>query len=401
MGVDFRWHSGQGDLDGEQPPPPRRRLRWRPLLVAGLALALAAGALVWRSQRGLRAARQDLQTLVRAEVRALAAGDRQAFLDLIDSSDESWLRYQIRSFPRQSAWYAARAGFDVQVEGIRLARGRAAVSCLLPEGAQARRATWFYRLVEGRWRHAPPPAEAWGGTCQVQMAHVTVHAPGLDCDAALRVARELDGFYARLWQLYHPPGPAGAAEDAPPEPLALCVTADGAAQEALTIPSPQLALEMWTPDERVAFLAQAARLRAARAVLGGDREPGSSPAGWLYEGLALWHAGAWQPEWQGEIQASLADGGYRHFLDAHIFGLRPNTPFWALRELPMDGERARALAYAFADLLVRTCPPERLRAALRAAAQAPSALEDALGLDRQHLAAAWSRDMAERHAKGN
>ncbi len=398
MGVRFRWYAGGSQLAG--PGSPQRRWRPSPLLVAlAFAALAAAGTVSWAAERGLRAARSDLQRQVDQEVVALRTGQLQDLLGLLDDRYSPWVRYHQDAFEREAAWYMRYSGCRVVVEDVRLRRESATVRVVLhgPGACGARSAVWYYQRTAAGWRHAPPPLDYWGQATDVVTPHVTLTVQGPDRALASGLASELEDLYVRLAETYRVL-PVAGEHAMGPRPARACIRIfpygiGTQAQDAVT--SPQLALELWTPDERYASLGRDLRLAVARSVL--NRLPGGSRTRtgdwWLLEGLALWHASAWEPEWEASVRESLADGSYRQLLD-----IRPYTPTsaplaWQMHALPPDDAWAQPLAYTLGGFLASSFPPEQLQALLQALASAGSGrtnVLNVLGLSRPDLEAAWA-----------
>ena len=407
MGVEFRWYSGETEV--VPPPPERPRLnrrlgRW--LVSLGLASVVIAGGLSWQAQRGLRAVRADLQRLVDQEILALQTGQRDSFLALLDTRYAPWLRYHQQNFDRQSAWYAARPGLRAHIESVRLGPDLAIAQLrlLAQRGAQSQPTTWFFRQVDGHWRHAPPTPDYAGPTTRLETRHFILIAQHADCRLAARLAPELEELWVGLARFYQGITRAaeGTSEQAavPSGRIIVRISPYGSnAASTSTISSPQLGLDVWTPAEQSALVGRDARVVVARAVLNrllGRSQPRLEDW-WLLEGLALWHAQAWQPEWRAAVQRSLADGSFRRLLSADSYSL---GSAWQQRATPSDPEWARPLAYTLGEFLGITYPSERLCAllgAMRSRASSQAAIEASLGLSPAELEAAWESYLRRRY----
>ena len=399
MGVEFRWYSGETEVVPPPPEQPRlnRRLgRW--LLSLGLVSLIVAGGLSWRARRGLRAVRADLQRLVDQEILALQTGQRDSFLALLDTRYAPWLRYHQQNFERQAAWYAAHPGLRAHIESVNLGPDLAVAQVRLLDrgGAQSRPSTWFFRRVGGHWRHAPPTSAFAGPTTRIETRHLILIAQRPDRELAAHLAPELEALWLRLAESYQgitqaAGGTSGQAAAASARIVVRIFPYGNNAASTSTISSPQLGLDMWTTAERSALAGRDARVVVARAVLNRllERSQPRPEDWWLLEGLALWHAQAWQPEWRAAVQESLADGSFRRLFSAESYSL---GSAWQRQALPSDLEWARPLAYTLGEFLGATCPSERLCALLRAMrsrASSRAAVEAALGLSPAELEAAW------------
>ncbi|MDI7275789.1 MAG: hypothetical protein QME94_07410 [Anaerolineae bacterium] len=401
MGVRFRWYSGDSSegirLDPEPPPPRRRRRRW--LIALLLALLAVAGALYWRAERGLSAARAALQAQVDQEVMALQSGSLDALCDLLDSRYAPWLRYHYDSFAREAAWYAARPGLRVLVEAVELAPDHAVARVRLWDGTGRTDLVshWHFRRLSGQWRHAPPTLEAWGAPTTLETEHLALVAQGPDRALAAQLAPELDAFCADLLRTY---GAAGSATGKDVRITIRILPYGSSCDGGSTVPSPHLAFDLWSAGERGAALGRSARLAIARAVLSrllGRSRPGPGDW-WLVESLASWHAQVWQPEWRASLRHSLADGTYRQYLGLEVYGITGQGR--VLRSMPVDMDWARPLAYAMGEFLAVSYPREQLGALLRALASSGSswaALESVLDLTRPTLEAAWLKHLQQRY----
>ena len=413
MGIEFNWRcDGAPIAHAASVPPWRSRPVRRRLLALTLAALAVAGALYWRAQRGLAAARADLGRVIGGEVLALQTGRSDLFFASLDGSYPSWVRYHEENWAREAAWYAARPHARPFVAGLRLGPDRAQVTVGLADGEQEWQAVWFFERVDGHWRHAPPPTEFWGDSTDFETAHLSLTAQGPDREAAARLAPELEDLYGELAALY-PPAPTlysdSYDDDVPrarmraPSRIALRSSPyGGSGSSGDYFPSPQLALEMWTAQERASELARSARLALARAVILqalGRMRPDAGDW-WLVEALSLWHARAWRPAWQAEVKQALANGTSGRLLDVQSYGAEP-TLYWKDGSTPLERTAVQPLAYTLGEYLGTTFAPEQLGAALRAIASGGSsweALAQVLGLDRASLEAGWKAFLQAHYA---
>ena len=398
MGVRFRWHSD--DPSGVVPPePPPHRRRARMLTILLIALVAACAGIHWRTRQGLAAARADLQAQVDREVLALQAGQLDALFEVLDGRYAPWLRYHQQCFARESAWYAARPGARVVVEAVQLSSDRAVAQVRLWEGAvrTGRSSQWYFRRVDGEWRHTPPTLDAWGMPASFETEHLCLVAQGPDRELVTRLLPNLEALRTGLLHLY---GPAPQATG-PTGRITIRVLPYGASTEGGNIiPSPHLALELWSAAERRSVLSRDLRVAVARAVVSSllGRSHPRPGDWWLVEALAAFHAGAWVPEWQATLRQSLADGSYRQYLTFEAYGAISRAR--ELRSLPPDTQRAQPLAYTLGELLTTRYPSGQIRALLETIAAGSSswaAVESVLGADRSALEAAWRLYLQERY----
>lgn len=424
LGIDFRWHSGDSAIVAPYVAPaarpnarPRRRGLWP--LGAFLALLLLAGLVAWRAQQGQRAARADLQRLVEQEVTALQARQLDLFLSFLDGTPLPWRHYHEANFPREAAWYAARAGARPLVQSVRLEGERAVAEVLLTDGRHSWRGTWYFQRLDGRWRHTAPPAEFWGATQTLEAPHLSLSAADPDRALLAALAADLERLYGQLMPAYGlVPPPAAAEPDFRPLPghITIDITPDVVSMVVrlsvrdrrwyLQFPSPHLALELWTPEEATSSLDCEIRTTLARTALGVAAQESRSEPEWLLEGLALWHARAWRPEWERSVRASLADGSAACFLDLWTEPQTEPCPQQIRSRMSPEQsfEWTEALLYTVGEYLGSHYPPARLSSLVHAAGQYPSiwdACEAELGLSRAEFQAAWLAYLQEGYGTVN
>jgi len=404
MGVEFNWRSdGATIAHATSLPPWRSRRVQRRLLAVVLAALAVAGTIYWRAQRGLAAARADIERVIAGEVLALQTGRNDLLVAALDSTYAPWVRYHEENWLREAAWYAARAAARPHVVGLRLGPGRAEVAVALSDGEHEWRATWFFERSGDAWRHAPPPPEFWGEGVEFATDHLSLTAQGPDREPAARLAPELESLYAELAATYAP-APAvrgdpsedgGRAWLRPPGRITLrSFPYGGSGWSSDYFPSPQLALEMWTAQERADELARGARLALSRAVLLQALGRTRPDAGdwWLLEALSLWHAQAWRPEWRAAVQRTIASGSFGCLLDVQAYGTEP-TLFWQGDRAPLERSAVQPLAYTLGEYLGTSYSAEQLGALVRAIRTEGSswdALQSVLHVSRDSLEAGWA-----------
>ncbi len=411
MGVQFRWHSGETDIvpTGQGPQSRRRLGRWA--AVIGLLLivvAAAGGAVYWQSRQGLRAAQADLQQLIDAEIAALRSGRRETFLALLDRRYRPWLRYHEESFDRQAAWYAAYPEFRVRIESVTLGTETAIARVRLCDGQggqAAEIAQWYFRRVNGQWRHAPPVSEFWGQEeTSLRTSHITLEVQAPDRAAAPRLLSEMEELWndlVRTYRLQQPGGPHASTPESGPRRLSIRIAPYGSPGTTSAVPSPHLALDAWSPEGRYALMARGARMAVARHILTGLlRRPNPKGAtAWLIEGLALWHARAWEPQWLGLVQRSLRDGACAGLIESAGSGAGPRPA--GGEASPRSDEHRRALAYTFGEFLGTSYAPTERRTLLQAT-EFSGSLHDAsaavLGQSITALEEAWLCHLQQHYA---
>jgi hypothetical protein len=192
MGIEFDWHDAEDerwhheedktDWSGQhahpQPPPsvPGRKPKghtiaaWRMsdggLLrtVGYLGLGVLIGTLIsgaiiyYVAQRNQDMARADLQAVISAEARALAAGDEEIFLSLQDDN-QAWQevqRYQLeeRDEPTSPS--------ELVLDDFVLLNDVAWATVGYEQDGTAYQRMQFYHLVDGQWRRTAPDPAFWG-----------------------------------------------------------------------------------------------------------------------------------------------------------------------------------------------------------------------------------------------
>jgi hypothetical protein len=396
-----------------------------PVLLAGLA--------AWQVRSRERAVSAELQRLVEQEVLALQAGQRDILMSLLMGAPLHWRRYQEQCFYRESAWFAARPGAQVRVEGVRLTTDGAEATVTLSDGRDTRHGTWYFARVSGRWCHTAPPLESSGASCTVEAGPVVVVASGADCAIAEQLAPELEALYRLAVETYGLKAGAGDAngQNGPmaagpmPRPERIRVEIEPMARAEMlsvsyspqmwsfSVASPQLALELWTDEERSAYTRAMVRLGVGWPLLQAAWwSEGGSPDWLLAQGLAAWHAQACLATWREAIRVSLEDGSTTLFL--RLWAGDDLTDEEATRVF-MDMLVARfrssgealtewyiAMAYTVGEFLGERYPPEQLARLLHASAsQKPiwKALEAELGLARAEFEAGWLAHLEERYGR--
>jgi len=434
VGISFQWRTSSD----EQLPPVewralvrRRPARWMLALV--VLPVLVAGLAAWQVRSRERAVAAELQRLVEQEVLALQAGQRDILMSLLQGAPLHWRRYHEQCFYRESAWYAARPGAQVRVEGVRLTADGAEATVTLSDGRDTRPGTWYFTRVSGRWCHTAPPLESSGASCTAEAGPILVVASGADCAIAEQLAPELEALYRLAAETYGLKASSGDAkgQEGPmaagpmPRPERIRVDIEPTARAVMlsvsysshmwsfSVASPRLALELWSEEERSAHTRATVRLGVGWPLLQAAWwSEGGSPDWLLAQGLAAWHAQACQPTWREAVAASLEDGSPTLFLrlwagddlaDEEAAGplldtlaARFNSSGEAFTEWCM------AMAYTVGEFLGERYPPEQLARLLRASAgQKPvwKALEAELGLTRAEFEAGWLAHLEERYGR--
>lgn len=317
---------------------------------------------------------------------------------------DSWGEIRTLGTPQVAA-SARTQGLDVAAVMVELQAG------LLDSGEQS--------------RPAPARPDPWAETRTVRIPRVTVRARTPDLDLAAGLASEVEALYRRLvevWGLASLPAglPASTAQPALSH-IAIEVTPNvssiewessspgkGEGRLDVRIPSPQLALELWTVEEQKAYLGRAARTAVAQQVVYGAMWGANGESPWVVvQGLIFWHARAWEPEWDGYLQAGLADGTAERFLvilDGDLEAERFLDDLSAGAGSPEEAIlRLLPLTHCLGELLGTRYPAEELLPFLRNAGRHDTiwgAFEAELGLSRVELEEAWRAHLRERAGAG-
>lgn len=150
MSVQFEWHTEEGDprLMTQPSGSARLRLGWPALfLLAVLAFALGIGAgFGWRYWQAQQAMRTDIEAVLAQMRTHLGAGDRAAFLALVDPEDLEWRAEQARWFMQE--WRRGiRLQTPIKVVQVMFDGARAVVIVETDEG----RSRLHFVLRHGQW----------------------------------------------------------------------------------------------------------------------------------------------------------------------------------------------------------------------------------------------------------
>lgn len=180
--IGFEWEIETQQLTrvhGEDPLARRRRRRnlLRLLLLIGLLASLIGIGALGIRQRLLdarKAIAQMLQDTIKAEVAALRIGDMNAWLQLQDIADQTWIESQrtiFHHYQRLKSEGAVKLSGNIVAVALDDSRARALVQEDIRGLPYAR--LWFYRFEGGDWLHIAPDFAFWG-----DLASYT--GPGLD-----------------------------------------------------------------------------------------------------------------------------------------------------------------------------------------------------------------------------
>ncbi|MCL6432318.1 MAG: hypothetical protein K6V36_15895, partial [Anaerolineae bacterium] len=256
---------------------------------------------------------------------------------------------------------------------------------------------------------------------------------GADCVIAEQLAPQLEALYRLAAKTYGlkassgdakgQEGPMAAGPMPRPEGIRVEIEATARAEMlsvscstqmwSFSVASPQLALELWSEEERSAYTRAMVRLGVGWPLLQAAWwSEGGSPDWLLAQGLAAWHAQAWQPTWRDVVAASVEDGSSTLFLrlwagddlaDEEAAGVLLETLAARFRS---SGEALTewytAMAYTVGEFLGERYPPEQLARLLRASASEKpvwEALEAELGLTRAEFEAGWLAHLEERYGR--
>ena len=308
MSPDIEWHvgdeTGRETIARTRPAPASRWRRW---LIAFAVMSGAGLGVLYTTLPEPPAPPAPtptqtvtplppLEPVIAAEARALADGDRAAFMALQDEIDGEWYRAQAADF---SAW--GRPANADRLYGI-------ASQIVLSDGrARARVSQWisneeyvyqlrFYRLRDGAWKRARPDAAYWSGLRAAERTfHFEIAFPIEDRQTALRVTQRLERVYEVLCRDLNCDPRAGGADritldfrpdaDAPRREWSLART--------LSLPSPGL-VGLYAPfgladDVYTTFAYEALLEPIARLATGDNDRWARNPNGSLFfEAILAW-----------------------------------------------------------------------------------------------------------------
>lgn len=210
MSPDIEWHVG--DEHGRETivrTPSSPAPRWRRILIT-LSILLGAGlGMLYTAAPEppkpppptptVAPLLPPLESVIAAEARALADGDRAAFLALQDEVDGEWYRAQAAGF---SAW--GRPAHGVPLYAVASSRVRpdgrawATVNQRINNEASVYQLR-FYRLRDGVWKRARPDPAYWSGQqAREHTPHFDMVFPIEDRQMAWRVTQRFERVYDLL-----------------------------------------------------------------------------------------------------------------------------------------------------------------------------------------------------------
>lgn len=211
MSPDIEWHIG--DETGRETIARTRATpvsRWRRWLIAFAVMGGAGLGVLYTTipepsappaptPTQTSAPPPPLEPVIAAEARALADGDREAFMALQDEVDGEWYRVQAASF---SAWGRPANADRLYAIGSQIVqpdgRARAEVYQQITDEASVYQLR-FYRLRDGAWKRARPDAAYWSGLRATERtSHFEIAFPIEDRQTAWRVTQRLERVYEAL-----------------------------------------------------------------------------------------------------------------------------------------------------------------------------------------------------------
>jgi hypothetical protein len=207
MSPDIEWHVGdEQERETIVCTPPPLVPRWRRVLIT-LSILLGAGLGVLYTAVPERpplpsptptvvSLPPPLEPVVAAEARALADGDRAAFMALQDQVDGEWYRAQAANFaawgrPAHGDRLYALVSYVVQADG----RAWAEVNQWVTDEVYVYQRR-FYRLRDGEWKRARPDPAYWSGErWNGRTTSFEIDYPVEDNRPAWRVTRRLERVY--------------------------------------------------------------------------------------------------------------------------------------------------------------------------------------------------------------
>lgn len=174
MSPDLEWHVGEeSDRETIVKTTPRKPPRWRwPMIAFVVMLGASLGALYRSipespeptpSPTSTPLPPPPIGTVIEQEARALATGDRAAFLALQDQNDGEWYRAQQAAFKTWGTPPSNAALYTI-VESGTLSNGQVWVDLYQWRDVDRYfRETRFYRLRDNRWQRVRPSLSFWSG----------------------------------------------------------------------------------------------------------------------------------------------------------------------------------------------------------------------------------------------
>jgi hypothetical protein len=193
---------GLPSLPGEEEPRAGRVLaRLWPWLLLLLVLGLALGAaVVWQARQREARLHADLAAIVEEEARAQAFGVPEQASTLADPlAPESWRQRYGLLFREE------RTPLRPEIAEMEFEEERALLTVTWPEARTPITERRAYRLVDGAWRRAPLPLQAWEPAGEQSTDHFLLRADAADLEAltgdpALRLNLErLRGRVVTYW----------------------------------------------------------------------------------------------------------------------------------------------------------------------------------------------------------
>jgi hypothetical protein len=199
-------------LPTPEPPTPRRRLPgWVWFGLGLLVVVLVAAVYLWQlggrkePLPGPEPVSESLEAVVRLEIDALNSGDEEIFSQVQDG--RSHRRY---IEPAPEGWFSGRDAMDATAEliGLELMEQDSALATVkLTWNGIPYRLYWFYRQVEGSWRHTDWQEMELGQEEELTSPHVQITHHAGDSQQAEALVGRLERFVGDFCGLL--PCPAG------------------------------------------------------------------------------------------------------------------------------------------------------------------------------------------------
>lgn len=259
MSPDIEWHIGEASeqetVVRTQPKPPSR---WRKVIIgAMLILGAGLGAAYSAIPAPLAAPRPtaiptptdiplpSLAPVIEHEARALASGDRPAWLSLQDPAETLWRQERLAAF---EVWGTPPADDDffAILDTGRLGANRAWADVIQHRNGQAFRETRFYRMYRDNWVRTVPETSTsfWGDERTLRTPYFTLTYRARDEEPVRFMVDMLEREYAAICP------EIGCDETADSQPLLNVYVVPGAEARSrgtrlsrtvtVTLPSPSL-----------------------------------------------------------------------------------------------------------------------------------------------------------------
>jgi len=169
-GIELEWTIIDDDegWSQKQAHPPSKPRRWRAIAAVALVLIALVGAAIILARHRLEQQQRQLnaqfQALIDLERHAIANGDSELYLSLLDRRERVWFRSQQNTFEALAG--DPQAWPQLHVTQVEWVDDYAWVNVALTLGQDGERFTWirFFRWTGDNWRLTAPDPNYWGET---------------------------------------------------------------------------------------------------------------------------------------------------------------------------------------------------------------------------------------------